>query len=196
MYYCLCHWSMHRWSFGPVVIRAFWAFFANNFEWRIAAVNFWPVMIDTVWVSWADLLDGRAIIPIMLKTVWPIFANQFLLGACITHLLHVSNVLFGVAALTCIWSWSDAWWVVMSTRICDGCVFVPAWHHQSKVRCLWNTFYIWAESWSRICSWNCDFRNFSATLFWLNLYSTALRSYSTWFSFFCLNFWQDRGLFL
>lgn len=121
--YCLWHSTMHRWSFGPIMILTFGAFLTDDFKWRVGTVYFGPVMINTLWISRAYFLDGWSFVPIMLSAGRSIFTYYFLVGACLSHLFHVANVLDWV-----VWIWGYSRLGVFA-RFCDCWIFEPCWLH-------------------------------------------------------------------
>lgn len=81
------------------MIIAIGAFLAHYLKRRIAPIHFGPVMIDAVLVSLAYFLERRSFIPVMVQTVRPILAYDFLVVRFSSHFVQIANIFFGVSTV-------------------------------------------------------------------------------------------------
>ena len=86
---------VHGWPFIPGMVVASGSSITDDFKWRIISVDVAPVMIHASFISSAYFDDGWFFVPVVILTIWAIFAYNFSVLAVTPHLLQVFYV-FGL----------------------------------------------------------------------------------------------------
>ena len=76
----------------PIVVFAARSVRAHYSIWTILFIDVAPIMIYTVFVATANFFYRRSSVPVMIITIWAIFANNFLVYWLFPHFIQIPNI--------------------------------------------------------------------------------------------------------